>query len=291
MANSGVDEPFVLGSNFVGVVHHCGPEAKELGIKPGTRVASLVNWGANSKYVTIPAMKLSIVPKQLDAADVAALLSSYLPAFQALHHGRPRLEKYGRGCLKGKNVLVIGGRSLQAQAVLRLARFAGASEIYVTSPRHHSHVLNKLSTVTVLDEQPDDWLPVVKRDMDIVVDFQFPEHCSQAYKALAPKGRLICIAPKYNKTDGAWFALLEDFLQSYWLSSIKGASMFDFTENFDMNPDELVADTNYLLRLLATRQIRPIIDRYIKLSDIPSVHNEIRSRCRTGAVVCEPWKE
>jgi len=25
----------VLGSNFVGVVHHCGPVAEELGLRPG----------------------------------------------------------------------------------------------------------------------------------------------------------------------------------------------------------------------------------------------------------------
>jgi len=27
--------PFVLGGNFVGVIHHCGPVAEELRLRPG----------------------------------------------------------------------------------------------------------------------------------------------------------------------------------------------------------------------------------------------------------------
>jgi hypothetical protein len=37
-------------SNFVGVVHHSGPEAERLGFEPGLRVASIIKWGSNSKY-------------------------------------------------------------------------------------------------------------------------------------------------------------------------------------------------------------------------------------------------
>jgi len=74
--------PFVIGSNFCGVVHHCGPLAEELGLRPGVRVASILKWGANSKFVVAPARNLCVVPNQLDAADVCSLISSYLPAFQ-----------------------------------------------------------------------------------------------------------------------------------------------------------------------------------------------------------------
>jgi len=67
---------------------------------------------------------------------------------------------------------VTGGASLEGQAVLRLARWAGASELYVTAPRDHFSVLKKLSGVTVLDDDPEAWLPFVENRIHAIVDYR-----------------------------------------------------------------------------------------------------------------------
>lgn len=284
--------PFVLGSNFVGVVHHCGPYPEEMGFKPGMRVASVVQRGSNSKYVSIPASELTIVPKQLDAAEVAALISTYLSAFQALHHGRPPVLRYSKTSLEGKRVLVTGGARLEVQAVLRLARWAGASELYVTAPRSHFKALEKLGDdVCVLDEHPDDWLPVVDGLMDVVVDYEFPRHFWEIKSALASKGRLVCVARRRGAEEDGWLAGLESFLECYHLSLVKRASLFDFVESYVNDRYQAREDMDFLLNLLLTRQIRPPVDRYIKLADIPQAHKDMQTLPQEGAIVCEPWKE
>lgn len=283
--------PTTLENIVVGVVQRCGPEARDLGLRPGFRVASMLKCGAASKFVTVPVLNLCLVPKQLDAGDVAALISSYLPGFQALHHGRPKSIRYRRDCMKGMKVLVTGGATLDGQAVMRLARWSGA-QVFVTAPQHHFPILEKLSAVTVMDDDPRVWLPELHKKMDIVVDYEFPRDFYSIRKVLAPKGRLICLNPRQRlHSIGSWMAGLEEFFERYQLSMIKRASLFDFAESFALHPEEVRCDLTFLLKLLATRQLRPRIDRYIKLRDVPRVRSEIQGRPHAGAVICEPWNE
>jgi len=238
--------------------------------------------------MVVPAKNLCVVPQQLDSADVASLISSYLPAFQALFHGQPRPHRYGRESLKGKRVLVTGGASLEPQAVLQLARWAGASELYIISPRDHFAVLKRLTGVTVLDDNEEEWLPIAKARMDVVVDYQFPKHFNSIRKSLARKGRLVCIAAR-KPTDQT--SIVEGFLEHFHLSTIKRASMFDFVGSFELYPKEMHEDLNFLLNLLSTRQIRPQTDRFIRLKDVSKAHREMKNRPLAGSIICEPWKD
>jgi len=289
VAEEEISLPFVLGSNVVGVAHHCSTEVIEEGIKPGTRVASIMKFGANSRYVSVPTSNLMAVPKHLDAGDIACLISAYLPAFQALHHGRTRPYRYSRSCLRGRRVLVTGGATLEAQAAIRLAQLAGATEIYVTAPRNHSHILAKRH-VNVLDSDPDEWLPAVEGRMDVVVDYDFPNHFSAIQASLARKGRLVCSSPAGSGHTG-WMRGIGCILEQYLLMSMKRATLFDFVEDFERDTDGLKEDFRFLLRLLSLRQIRPQIDRYIKLNDVSQAYRDIQSVPLTGAIICEPWKE
>lgn len=287
-----VSFPFVLGSNFVGVIHNSGPSAEKLGLKPGARVASITKWGSNSKYVTIPATCLSIVPKHLDAAEVVATISTYLPAFQALYHGSKREKRYHRANLSRRKVLVTGGASLEVQATLILARLAGASELYTTAPRHHFTYLKRLSGVTVLDENPKEWKAMLKGKMDVVVDYDYPKNLKYVQRSLQTKGRLVCIAEKKDAIEASdWASTIESFLSMTQLSLTSRGSVFDFSQNVEQHPDDLREDIDFLLKLLSARQLRPKIDRFIGLSEVPRAHQEMQTLPVSGAIICEPWKE
>jgi NADPH:quinone reductase-like Zn-dependent oxidoreductase len=283
------DVPFVLASHFVGVVRHCGSEAGNYGIRKGTRVASIVKWRSGSKSLTVPASKLAIVPNQLDAGDVATLVAVYLPAFQALYHGQRRRIRYSRQSLKGRTVLVTGGGNLVGQAVIRLARWAGA-EVYVTANRAHVPLLSKLSSVTILDSAPSKWLPKVKGKLDVVVDFEFPRHLDAVYEAVGPEGRLVCVSHKRQSVEtSGWMEGLEDIYESCRLTFINRASLYNFEENFENVPDLARHDLKFLMKLLTTRQIRPQIDRYIHFKDVASIRADVtENRPLNGAIVCEP---
>jgi NADPH:quinone reductase-like Zn-dependent oxidoreductase len=285
--------PFIVGNHFVGVVRHCGSEAEELGIRKGTRVASIVNWRCGSKSLTVPAANLAIVPSQLDAGDVATLVAYYLPAFQALHHGQPRRNRYSRNRLSGKKVLVAGGGALHAHAFMKLALWAGA-EVYATKSSHHFDILGRMRSVIVLDDDGSrsPWPSENGGFMDIAVDFDYPRNFDFTRFSLAPTGRLICIRNKISSRIASdWMLGLEEFCDNYRLTLVPRASLYDFEENFEHHPDRTRSDLNFLMKLLATRQIRPQIDRYIKLEDVPRVHGEMQTLPPGGAIICDFWKE
>jgi NADPH:quinone reductase-like Zn-dependent oxidoreductase len=93
-----VTTPFVMGSNFVGVIYH-GPGK-------GRRVAAFVMGGANARFIPARPNRLIPVSKPLDPAEIAVVLTTYLPTFQALHHGQDRPDLYLSTSLLGKRVLI-----------------------------------------------------------------------------------------------------------------------------------------------------------------------------------------
>jgi NADPH:quinone reductase-like Zn-dependent oxidoreductase len=289
--HSSVELPFLLGSNLVGIVHQCGAAAKRYGIRTGMRVAAIVPGGAHAKFVTVSASKLMIVPSHLDASDVACLLAIYLPAFQTLHHGRTRPYRYARNSLKNRTVLITNGSCLQAQAMVRLAHLAGAKEVILIAPRKRFESLVKLNA-SVLEDDPEVWLPVVEGEMDVVIDLDFPNQFEAVQEALTPKGRLVCSYPILpQEEEESWIDQLSTAVDYYQLIMMKRATLFDFCESAKQYPMELKEDFKFLLNLLHLRQIRPHIESYVKLIDVPMAHIQMETEILTGAIVCEPWKE
>lgn len=284
-----------LKSNFVGVVCHCSKEATQIfGIRQGTRVASFIPWLANAKYVTIPPKYLVAVSKNLDAADIVSVTSFFLPAFEFLHFGRERALRYSQRAIKGKRVFIkTCGVTLQVQALIRLSRFAGASEVYVSAPRDQLSSLVKQRVATLSDD-PDCWLPVVRGGMDLVLDLDFPADLHHVKKSLARKGRLICCRNPNNievKNACSPFIQVEHLFERSQLAVMKRASLFSFVEYVNQFRAGVCKDLEFLFKLLQRRQIRPKIDRFITLVDLPDIDDEIqKNNLPSGAVICEPWK-
>ena len=283
---------FVPGSNAVGVVHHCSPAAEESGVKPGMRVAAILQpHGTNARYFSMPASEVLPVPRHLDASDIACIATAYLPAFQALHHGRVRPYRYSRTCLQNRRILILGGEEMVAQATIRLAQLAGATDVYVCGPNFLRNAFNKHDAY-FLDEDPTEWPEEIDGTMDVVVDYQFPQNFADVKATIARKGRLVCCSPSsWTKRNTSWWSDLTQFVECFQLSSVKRATYFDFRTNYKKNRYELKEDFQFLLTALTRRQIRPQIDRYVKLVDVPKVYRDIRSRPSTGSIICEPWRE
>lgn len=202
-----VPTPCVLGSNFVGVVHKTSSEASRWRL--GRRVAGLTLVGSNARYLIASTEQLLDVPKKLDASDIACILSIYLPAFQALHHGQARPGKYSNTSLLRKRVLITGGALPETMALLRMAHYGGAREVYVVAERSQHNAFRQLYA-TPLDAHIDDWGPMVENSMDVVIDFDYVENEKASCRALAPNGRLVWyLHPSKRKNvtglfDGIW---------------------------------------------------------------------------------------
>ena len=115
-----VTTPLVMGSHFSGVIHH--------GLGRGCRVAAFVMGGANGRFISARLDRLIPVSKTLDPAEIAVVLTTYLPTFQALHHGQDRPDRYLSTSLLGKRVLITEGATmLDVQALSHLAKSVKSS--------------------------------------------------------------------------------------------------------------------------------------------------------------------
>ena len=134
--------PVRPGVDVVGTVEKCSEDVLiRYGLRSGGRVASLIQWGGNSRYVTVSAKQLVKVSRDINPAKAACLLENYLTAFQSLHLSDDWENKYRRDSLRGKRLLIIGGMSMIGQAMVELALTAGATKVYTPARReHHSYL-------------------------------------------------------------------------------------------------------------------------------------------------------
>lgn len=277
-----LESPFVMGSNFVGIVHD--------GVLPaGSRVAALTKTGGNARYALISPEVLVKVPKRLDSAEVAAVVSTYLPAFQALHHGRTQETKHSVGSLKGKKILLTEGASImEIQAVVELARVAEAESVHIIcESRYHSYVEIYLAAKP-LGVDIEVWLPEVKGQMDIIIDYEYSNNRGEIPAALTPGGRLVWFAHPPTKRPGT-LVDVDCILNYATILTQDHASIYNAFENW--NREESREDAKFLFDLLGDRRIRPKVDRFINLSGVRKAHDDLIKGGVFGAIICEPWKD
>ena len=136
-------------------------------------------------------------------------------------------------------MLITGGDSLEAQAAVKLAVWAGAAGVFVLNA---GNVLSKRihgGHVAVLAEDPKVWLPVVQGDMDVVIDFEYPKNFQSVIASMTRKGRLVC---KYPDRDGRYQqspSPVSKFLGQSALCAMSRASIFDFDEYIRTNLEDV----------------------------------------------------
>jgi NADPH:quinone reductase-like Zn-dependent oxidoreductase len=158
----------------------------------------------------------------------------------------------------------------------------------------------------------DDWGPMVEKSMDVVIDFDYVQNEKAACKALAANGRLVWYlhpSTHHNVTGLAWS--FDGIWEQTKMCLLERASIYEQNESWAEHPysfkvrnhvdDAFVylslltvrfqLDLEFLLRLLAQRQIRPKIDQFIGLDGVKGAHKDLQTRSLSGAIICEPWKD
>jgi NADPH:quinone reductase-like Zn-dependent oxidoreductase len=169
--------PITPGTDLVGHIVKCHrPDELPDSYRLGDRVCAVVKSGANSRFVQVPiANVLQVVPPSLDAADVAAVISHYTLAYQALravttahhnnHQSRPMLS------LQHKNVLIFlyeGMLDGTTQALLQLCKKAQAT-VYVVAPTSRHAYLRNVLQVLPLPSEDQEWAERIEC-IDIIFD-------------------------------------------------------------------------------------------------------------------------
>jgi NADPH:quinone reductase-like Zn-dependent oxidoreductase len=229
-------------SFFVGTVHKFDPRSSENTVGKGAMVTSLQKCAIRSQFVTMDSESLIVLSEKFDAGEAACIVSTYLPAFEFLHHGSmKRANRFSPESLKGQQVLITDGEHAEAQAVAKLALLGGAATVFLVNPGPLVETgLNGKNNVVVLGGSHEDWLPVVRGSMDVVVDYCYPNHSEEVMASLTERGRLVCkLSTIASKRSHGWMSELDHLYEQSTLYLMSKASIFDFAEMCENNVGQL----------------------------------------------------
>lgn len=275
-----VKPPVTPGYDVLGRVDAIGEGVE--GFAVGDRVADLVMYGSNARYIVRPAAGLVPVPETVDAAEAVTLVLSWVTAYQALHRvGELRA---------GERLLVIGGNGSVGLAAIALARRAGA-EVYATArPRHHA-ALRAMGAIAL---PRDGWQDDVRElgGVDVVLDGVAADGFRSSRRALRAGGRLVGIGMSAQAARGSMLGLVLAFLRIKLWSVLPwglSARFYSITEMRKGHPDRFREDLAVLFAMLERGEIAPAVAEHLTLSDVADAHRRLEAGGLTGKLVLDPW--
>jgi len=279
-----VRPPFVLGYDFVGEIDQLGPRVT--GFQLGERVADLTVLGSNADYRTAGTRCLTKVPPDADAAEAAALILSWMTAYQMLHRAA-RVKP-------GSRVLVHGAAGAVGQALVVLGRMAGL-ELWGTARGEHAALVRELGA-TPIDYQREDFTRVLPGGFDAVFD-GIGENGYRRSVAALKSGGVLC-AYGYTAHVGKQrspLAMLLWMARAYvstqfvsWTHGGKRVRVYSINAMRALHPDWFKEDLGHLMDLLARGTIRPRIADRISFDEVSGAHRRLEAGGLDGKLVLCP---
>jgi NADPH:quinone reductase-like Zn-dependent oxidoreductase len=277
--------PLTPGYDVVGNIVELGTSVTDFAV--GERVAAIVRCGGNARWLSVPASSLVKVPATLDSAEVAAMVSIYTTAYQAMRKisgGGPMFS------LQGKKILILGGMDGVGQALIQLCKKARAT-IYVPAPKtRHVYLKGVLGVTPLLDT---DWLSTVKSEMDFVFDGMSENGSDMAFKALTSKGELVCYGHSslLNEREmGILGAPLTARFNQLYTQMSSRVHTIDIWDSFVSDPAAYKQDLKTLCQLLKWNKLKPHIAKRVALPEVAAAQAKLEQGDTRGTIVCFPWR-
>jgi NADPH:quinone reductase len=272
--------PFVIGYDVVGEIDQVGDGVQ--GFKVGDRVADMTVVGSNATYRTLRADDLTAVPPDVDAAEAATLILSWMTAYQLLHRSA-RVQR-------GQRALVHGAAGAVGQALLVLGKLAGL-ELWGTARGEHAVLVRELGG-TPIDYQREDFTRVVAGGFDVVFDGVGEDGYRRSFAALKPGGLLLAIGYSAGvQAHQRMRTILMSIARMYLWRLRPGGKQTRFYSINAMrarHPAWFREDLERLLGLLATHAIRPRVAERISFDDVADAHRRIEAGGLQGKLVLCP---
>ncbi|WP_206054100.1 medium chain dehydrogenase/reductase family protein [Nocardioides iriomotensis] len=300
--------PFTPGYELVGVVDQVGPGCTRLRV--GDRVAALTVWGADAERVCVLEENTVEVPDDLDPAEVAGLVLTYMTAYQLLH----RMAEVRAG----ESVLVHGAAGRVGTAVLELGAVAGLRMFGTAAHRDLATVESK--GAVAIDYRNDDFLARVRAlpegGVDVVLDGMGGALSLRSFRALRPGGRLVVFGHYSTLSHGhkSWRAWAEWYaatggvalwgllsprrkVMAYRIQKLReGRQLVPVSKRSEAlpvgggprDPAQFREDFSALLALLRAGRIRPMIAERLPLSEARRAHELLAGSAEKGKLVLVP---
>jgi len=266
--------PFTSGLEFAGEVLEADPAS---GFAPGDRVMGGNKTGAFAEIASVPADKLSMMPKGMDFPAAAAMGAAYSTAFTGL-------VELG-GMQEGQWVLVHGASGGVGLAACDLARALGARVIATTGSAAKAERINALARPEAVIVAEGRFREAVA-DLtggalaDIVFDPVGGDVFDESTRCVAFGGKLIVVG--FTSGRIADIATNIPLIKGF---SIVGLRAGEYARRF---PERGRAIQGAITRLAEAGAITPAIDRILPLSRWREGFNAMAQRELVGKVVFLP---
>ena len=243
----------------------------------GRPVCALLTGGGYAEYAAVPREQVLPIPSGWSAAEAATLPENMFTVYDNVFT-RARLRA-------GESILIHGGSSGIGTTAIMLARAFGARFIAVTagSDEKCSACLD-LGADLAVNYRRDDFVTEVKkgtqgRGVDVVLDIVGGAYIGRDLDALAPDGRIACIATPQGRSAELDLGALMQRRASIGGSSLRARSV----EQKGAIARELLERVWPLLP--ARGPIRPVLDSTFPLSDAAQAHRRLEESAHVGKIV------
>lgn len=256
----------VPGIDLAGVVREVGPGVTRL--RPGDEVFG-IGQGTFAELARAREDKLARKPECFSFAEAAVSGVSAVTALQAL-------DAAG-GAQPGERVLVIGASGGVGTFAVQLARALGA-EVTGVARRDKLDLVRSLGASRVIDYRAEDFADGSTR-YDRILDIGGNTPLRRLRRAMTPTGCLIFVG---GEDGGDWTAGFGRQLRALALAPF-------VRQRFVMlMAAERGADLERLADLAGGGAFRPVIDRSVRLAEVPQAMRDLESGRVRGKVVVTP---
>jgi putative PIG3 family NAD(P)H quinone oxidoreductase len=267
--------PHIPGLEFAGEVEQIA--AGRTLWKLGDRVFGITAGGAQAEYVLTTESNLARMPNGLSWAEGGGMPETYITAHDAL---------FTRGRLQlGERVLIHAVASGVGTAALQLAHCAGAT-VYGTS--RTASKLDRLRDLHLdagiaVADNPATFVTAVEtltdhRGVDLILDLVGGEYFPLNLRSLGQCGRIVCVGTTAGSTSEIDLGLLLRKRATIMGTVLRARSVEEKAEA----TRKFAA---HVLPLVATRSVRPRIDRIYRANQVAAAYDYLASNTSVGKVV------
>jgi NADPH:quinone reductase len=265
--------PFVPGMEAVGTVRAVGPHIDDL--KPGDRVAVLLQTGGYAEEIVTDARNAFALPQGMDSGEACALLCAYGTAHHALKQ-RAALQP-------GETLAVLGAAGSTGIAAIQIGKAMGAKVIAVASSveKRERATSSGADMVFGYENLKSDLKEATGgRGADVVFDPVGGDAFDAASRAMARGGRLLVIGFASGRIPQ--FPVNLALVKEYSLVGV-------FWGAFTTTERGVYADNmRELFDWYARGLVKPFIEGHYPLREAPRILSRVLDRGAIGKIVLVP---
>jgi putative PIG3 family NAD(P)H quinone oxidoreductase len=247
----------------------------DAGFAIGDEVCALMSGGGYAEQVAVPAGQVLPVPDGVDLVDAAGLPEVVCTVWSNVF--------MAAGLRPGETLLVHGGSSGIGTMAIQLARHVAARVAVTAGSAEKLERCRELGAEILVNYRDDDFVTAVQaatdgRGADVVLDNMGAKYLARNIEVLAPNGRLIIVG-----MQGGTKAELD-------IGALMRARGAVISTSLRARPADEKAAIVASVRenvwpLLASGDIRPVIDQRVPMADAAGAHRALEASSHVGKIL------